>query len=78
MTFCWHSVSAIYVGYRALPLPAPVVNSKECNCFLLNIKLGNGGLKDTVLAPKCTTLNMIADAHFGRINFPCDANHFIL
>lgn len=47
--FCWQSVSAIYVGYRALPLPDPVVNSKECNSFFFffNIKLQNGGLKDS-------------------------------
>lgn len=47
-----------------------MVNSKECN-------LQNGGLQDTVLAPKRITLYMTANTYFVRISFPRGANRFI-
>lgn len=77
-----HSASSLSVpytvGYRALPFLLLWSTLRNAIAFFKNIKLQNRRLKDTVLAPKCITLNMTANTHFGRINFPCDANHFIL
>lgn len=77
-----HSASSLsvpyIVRYRALPFLLLWSTLRNAIAFFKNIKLQNRRLKDTVLAPKCITLNMTANTHFGRINFPCDANHFIL
>lgn len=77
-----HSASSLSVPYMQVTEHSPflLLQSTLRNAipFLKNIKLQNRGLKDTVLALKCITLNMTANTHFGGINFPCDANHFIL